>query len=204
MIKTPIYIENILSDEICKFAASSFRLHARALAYINPESVKEHGFDEKTWSLYCAPVTESLAEHLTPLVEKAVGKELWPTYSYGRVYGHGARLDRHADRRSSEYTVSLCVEKDSTPWNLVIETDNEPFSIDVQKGAAVIYSGRDYFHYRDGPFKGREQVQFFLQYVDKHGDSADLKWDTRPELGLPYEFTDPRVQEELFNQLTGL
>lgn len=203
MIKEPIYLKNLLSEELCDYANISFRMHCKALHHINPESLTEYGFDEKTWSLYCAPNTESLSEWLRPKIEKVLGKKLWPTYSYGRVYGNGAELLRHVDRRSSEYTLSLCVAKDSTPWNLVIETDNEPYAVDIQLGDGVLYSGREYFHYREGPFQGFEQTQFFLQYVDQEGDSADLKWDTRPQLGLPFEFTQEWMREEFNTQLKG-
>jgi len=203
MIKEPIYLKDIISVDMCNYAHMGFKMHCRALNQLHPGCLEEFGFDEKTWSLYCAPNTEALSEYIRPIIENAVGKKLWPTYSYGRVYGHNAELNRHVDRRSSEYTISLCVKKDIVPWNLVIETDNEPFSADIQLGDGVIYSGREYYHYREGPFKGTEQTQFFLQYVDQEGDSADLKWDTRPAMGLPFEFTQDWLREEFDQQLKG-
>ena len=45
--------------------------------------------------------------------------------------------------------------------------------------------------------QGTDQIQAFIQYVDAYGDSADLKWDSKPAMCLPFEFTKDYVKAEL-------
>jgi hypothetical protein len=146
---------------------------------------------------------ESLSLHIKPLVEDAVGKQLWSTYSYGRIYKTGAELEKHSDRRSSEYTVSCCLEKDNThDWSLVIQRlDGSCEEYYLEVGDILIYPGRDLVHWRGEKFKGAEQIQAFIQYVDKSGDSADLKWDGRPLMGLPWETARVDVKQGLTDLL---
>jgi hypothetical protein len=42
-----------------------------------------------------------------------------------------------------------------------------------------------------------KQIQAFLQYVNAEGDDAWLKWDTRPCLGLPFEYATDHVKSEI-------
>ena len=59
---------------------------------------------------YYAPIFfESLMIQLQPLVEKVVGKKLYPCYSYSRVYLSGSSLPKHKDRPPGEYGVTVCI-----------------------------------------------------------------------------------------------
>jgi hypothetical protein len=123
--------------------------------------------------------------------------KLWPTYSYDRIYYNGSELQKHVDRPSSEITISVCITKEERVWPLMIQNDNkEIFEINLDVGDIVIYSGRKHLHWRE-PFLGNKQIQAFLQYVDAAGLDAWLKWDTRPKLGLPFEWAHPSVQNEI-------
>jgi hypothetical protein len=51
-------------------------------------------------------------------------------------------------------------------------------------------------HWRN-EFTGRKQIQCFLQYVRVDGPASWLKWDTRPSLGLPYDYVGPAVKSEV-------
>ena len=44
--------------------------------------------------------------------------------------GPGAKLDKHYDRRSSEVSVSVCLEKGNTSWFLSVETEEDKVSVD--------------------------------------------------------------------------
>ena len=62
-----------------------------------------------------------------PVLEQNVGKKLWPTYSYFRIYDKGDDLKIHKDRPSCEYTVALCLGADPSnePYEIFIgEEDN--------------------------------------------------------------------------------
>ena len=91
----------------------------------------------------------------------------------------------------------MCIEKDLVDWPLYIKTDSEKiYEVNLDLGDIVIYSGRTHEHWRE-PFDGDKQIQAFLQYVNAEGDDAWLKWDTRPCLGLPFEYASQAIQSEI-------
>jgi hypothetical protein len=198
MNKTCIVIKNLVSKEICEHISNELRLIELHINSQNPKLGLEDTVPE-SFNVYCSPATESLMVHIQPEIEKRTGKTLFPTYSYARIYKTGSKLDRHLDRRSSEFTVSCCLSKDPIDWPLVIEDidTGEQFSENLNQGDILLYQGRKHFHWRDGNFKGAEQIQTFIQYVDVNGNSADLKWDTKPALGLPWSFISPALKQEL-------
>lgn len=202
-------IRNAVSIDICKFLSAEFRMLEKCVKFFNNcdgTSVgKEIGLTE-SFSVYSPLFLETLSLHVKLLVEEAVGKQLWSTYSYGRIYKTGAELEQHLDRRSSEYTVSCCLEKDAAhDWSLIVKrldgTEEEYF---LEVGDMLVYPGRDLVHWREGKFKGTEQIQAFIQYVDQHGDSSDLKWDGRPLMGLPWETARPDVHQGLEQMMDTL
>ena len=191
-------IKGAVSAELCKFLSTEFRMLEQCWRFYDKDAGKEVGQAE-SFSAYSPLFLENLSLHIKPLVEDAVGKQLWPTYSYGRIYRTGAELEKHSDRRSSEYTVSCCLEKDAVhDWSLIIQRlDGSCEEYYLEVGDILIYPGRDLVHWRGGKFKGIEQVQAFIQYVDKSGNSADLKWDGRPMMGLSWETASVKVQQGL-------
>jgi hypothetical protein len=140
---------------------------------------------------------EALSVYLKPKIEEATGLKLHPVYSYARIYYTGSKLDPHIDRSSSEITVSVCIEKDPVDWPIFIRTpEDNVYEVNLNMGDLVIYSGRRNEHWRN-VFEGTKQIQCFLMYVDANGSSAWMKWDTRPSLGLPFEYAGPEVREEM-------
>ena len=127
---------------------------------------------------------EALLDQSTPKVEQIVGKTLWPTYSFYRLYTQGMDLKRHRDRPSCEYSASICLGRSvDEDWPLF--ADETPYP--CQPGSALIYKGCDVEHWREPLPKG-EQLQVFLHYVDKEGVWGDVcRFDTRPGLGFPNE-----------------
>ena len=72
--------------------------------------------DQQVSDAYCVygdPACDSLLYQLTPLVSKVVGIELLPTYSYARIYLHGAELLPHIDRDECEYSATISLGQDS-------------------------------------------------------------------------------------------
>jgi len=204
MNKTYIVLKKAISSELCKFIAKEMQIFHDMHILNDPKSGQEPGLTQ-SWSIYSIPPFEALALELQPLVEKTIGKRLYPTYSYGRIYRFNAELTPHLDRRSSEYTLSCCIRKGFGDWELAIEDcDTKEVSIvTLEQGDVMLYQGRKHKHWRVGPFKGLEQFQIFIQYVDADGDSKDLKWDTRPVLGLPFDYAQQYVKDELEEMMKG-
>jgi hypothetical protein len=189
-------VKNAVSTELCEFLALEFAMMEEVCSLLYP-GVDLADLCKNSFARYSPLMFEALSVKLLPMVEQLTNLTLYPTYSYARIYYKNSELQKHLDRPSSEVTVSICITKDATNWPLHIQDseglDNEIF-LDV--GDLVIYSGRKHLHWRD-PFTGTSQIQAFLQYVDANGSEAWLKWDTRPKLGLPFDWTDQRVQREL-------
>ena len=119
-------------------------------------------------------------------VEDVVGKELLPTYSFSRVYVEGDELERHVDRPSCEYSVTVNVACDGEPWPIWMQDgDAEPTKVTLSPGDAVIYKGCEVHHWRGKMTRSRVNAQFMLHYVNKNGPYSEYHWDTRPGAGYP-------------------
>jgi hypothetical protein len=136
---------------------------------------------------YCDPHLDALLERVRGKMEMATGLQLWPTYSYLRVYKRGNLLKAHRDRPSSEIsiTVNLGMSADE-PWPIWIAGPQGIASVSLNPGDGLIYRGCDCFHWRE-PFSGDRLAQVFLHYVDRNGPNAEWKYDKRPSLSIADE-----------------
>ena len=135
--------------------------------------------------MYGDRVVDGLLEQLMPDVHKVVECELFPTYSYTRLYRRGATLAPHYDRAACEISVSLTVDFDSPdPWPLWLEDDTGPHAVIIPRGGGVVYAGPRMRHWRE-EFNGNWALQLFLHYVDKRGPYSGLRFDGRSRLGTP-------------------
>jgi hypothetical protein len=138
---------------------------------------------EKAFSGAAPTVTETLLDVMTPVLSKTIDCELYPTYSYLRIYKKGADLEKHQDRPSCEVSATVPLSYDSPHiWPLYIETGNKITAVELEPGDALIYKGIEVPHWRE-TFEGERQVQVFLHYVKKNGDYKEYKFDKRAGLG---------------------
>ena len=146
---------------------------------------------------------ETLMDMSTPVVEQNVGKKLFPTYSYFRIYDKGSDLKVHKDRPSCEYTVALCLGADPVdkPYEIFIGEEDETsdykyydfednnfnrYRIDHKfpmfPNNAVIFKGMDKIHWRE-ICTHDHFITVFLHYVDQEGPYKEFKYDKRDSLG---------------------
>jgi hypothetical protein len=143
---------------------------------------------------YGDPAFDGLLEFLRPRIEESCGLSLYPTYSHFRLYRHGNALKRHRDRPACEISVSLNVgQAPAAPWPIYVQGNSGAYAALLAPGDALLYRGIDLFHWREA-YPGRELVQAFLHYVDRHGPHAGRKFDGRKTLMLP---TSERHDENL-------
>jgi len=135
---------------------------------------------------YADPAMESLLLYFLPLVEENTGLELYPTYSFYRVYRNGDILEPHTDRNSCEISITVCFnynyDDEKYSWPIVMDGQK----ITMKPGDIVIYRGTELEHSR-GEFKpplDSWHVQGFFHYVDVNGKNAEYKYDKRLSLGL--------------------
>lgn len=156
-------------------------------------------------SLYADTLMETFMELAMPHVEQITERELFPTYSYFRIYKEGDVLRPHIDRPSCEISFSICLGYDVTNvtdpaycWPIHVDNscdfrhneaasrkpaaENEGLAVMLAPGDCVIYKGCEVRHWRNS-FQGNYQAQAFIHYVDKNGPYAKYKFDTRPMLG---------------------
>ena len=202
-------IRNAVSYDLANFCYNYFLLKRDAIRFMYDNNlIAENGLhgtweDEQvpgSYSIYADHVMETLLMKVLPVMKEKTGLNLVPTYSYARVYEHGAELKRHKDRPSCEISTTLNLGGD--PWaiyldptganNVIDEYKNihkpgapEGVKIDLNPGDMLIYSGCELEHWRK-PFEGKLCGQVFLHY--NHADGPFAKstlYDKRPLLGIP-------------------
>lgn len=120
-------------------------------------------------------VLDTLMKVCLPKVEKTVGKKLFPTYSYARIYKTGNELKKHKDRPACEYSVTIKLSDNRKGnWPFVIE--NKMFNLD--DGDAIIYKGCEVEHWRETcNIDDYMSGQVFLHYVDAAGPYVNEQYD---------------------------
>ena len=202
-------IRNAVSYDLANFCYNYFLLKRDAIRFMYDNNlIAENGL-HGTWkdqqvpgsySIYADHVMETLLMKVLPVMKEKTGLNLVPTYSYARVYEHGAELKRHKDRPSCEISTTLNLGGD--PWaiyldptganNVIDEYKNihkpgapEGVKVDLNPGDMLIYSGCELEHWRK-PFEGKLCGQVFLHYNHVDGRFAKTNlYDKRPILGIP-------------------
>jgi hypothetical protein len=137
---------------------------------------------EQSFSHYASPFTETLMLFLKEKIEKIVNKTLEPTYSYMRIYYEGSELKRHTDREACEYSVTISIKNDINPWDIWFETKEKDIkNIILDEGDMIVYKGTELPHWRE-KYTGKEQIQFFVHYIDINGPYKEHILDKRESL----------------------
>jgi len=103
----------------------------------------------------------------------------------------------HTDRPACEVSVSIHLGSDK-PWEFIIEDpDENPASVILEQGDAVIYLGCVGNHGRKGNYDGDHYIQIFLHYVRSRGPMewcmGDLNRTKLPE-GWQWNLVDEYKQ----------
>ena len=202
-------IRNAVSYDLANFCYNYFLLKRDAVNYMYQNNIIAQNGLHGTWtdqqvpgsySIYADHVMETLLMKVLPVMKEKTGLNLVPTYSYARVYQHGAELKRHKDRPSCEISTTLNLGGD--PWaiyldptganNVIDEYKNihkpgapKGVKVDLNPGDMLIYSGCELEHWRE-PFEGQLCGQVFLHYNHADGPFAKSNlYDKRPMLGIP-------------------
>ena len=193
----PIFIKEFLPKQILNLAYS--------YSVIKFSNQKKFIIDNQTNSLISKhgdSLMETLMDMSTPVVEQNVGKKLWPTYSFFRIYDKESDLKIHTDRESCEYTVALCLGAHpiDKPYEIFLgeEDETSDYKYYDEKGNynryridhkfpmvpnnAVIFKGRDKIHWRE-ICTHDHFITVFLHYVDQEGPYKEFKFDKRSMLG---------------------
>lgn len=163
-------IKNFLSEDEVNLARN-YMLHRHKENYEDFDFTQNNNCDTY---LYNDPLSESLLFLKLKKMEEETGLELFPTYSFARLYTYNAELKPHKDRPSCEISVTVMYGSCGEKWPIYM--DDKP--VDMKPGDACIYMGCELNHYRKN-FKGDWHAQAFLHYVDKNGPYTEYKFDKR-------------------------
>ena len=152
---------------------------------------------EGSLARYNYPPYKEIHYDVKKVVEKMIGRKLYPTYYYDRFYFRGQELKPHTDRGACEISVTYHVSTNlKKPWPFWIKTPDtyadkkktsilvqgEEKSITLEAGDAIIYKGCERPHWRDLMPKeifNRNQYyhQMFFHYVLQDGERAHYAFD---------------------------
>lgn len=191
---------NAIGKEAAKILSLEFNMLRNVFFKMNNIDTSTIGFAndamvKNSFSYYGAYCFESLMQYLQPQVEDIVGKKLYPTYSYARIYYKTSTLLKHIDRVHSQYAVSITIDDDEEHrwpiWMKDLNGEDHELVLDI--GDMCVYKGNTVYHWRE-EFKGRKQIQAFFFYTD----DEKKKFDGRPMLGMSSDFRDKSY--DIFNE----
>jgi hypothetical protein len=130
-----------------------------------------------------------------PTIEKLVDKQLYPTYTYSRIYAQNEALFVHKDRAACEYSITLTLKYDEKIWPFWIETSEGNVEVLLDVGDILIYNGVKNKHWRDA-LEGKFHYQAFLHFVDKNGPSAGCRFDGRPKFQSTQEAAEVTLRKK--------
>jgi hypothetical protein len=151
-----------------------------------------------SYSVYSDPIHAEMQEMYRYKLQSILDLEVFPTYTYSRIYMPKEVLEKHKDRPSCEISITSTLEYDTfddKPWELFIENSE---ALLLYPGDALIYKGCEAEHWRE-KFIGVFQSQVFMHYVNKNGKYHEYKYDFRPSLGSSV-LTKNTEQERICNE----
>lgn len=188
----------LLNDYLDKKALSLEMQYTVAPESLDPEyNGLPPGGDKQvpsSYAWYGDPMMDTLLEQSTSQVGELINKQLYPTYSYSRLYIKGAELVKHKDRNSCQYSTTICLGGD--PWPIFFtDKNNVEVRVDLSPGDMIIYAGCELEHWRE-PFTGDQCAQVFLHYGDEDNPIADL-FDGRVWAGVPHSINKSDLEEQV-------
>jgi hypothetical protein len=207
-------IRKAISKDLATFVANYFSIKkqvydtCRQARYISPYETllgyyeAENQQIPNTYCCYSDIAMETLLLKCQPVMEKITGLQLYPSYTYARIYKKGDELKRHKDRFSCEISTTMNLGGD--PWPIYLSpkenvgipdgkkittiSNAKGIKVDLKPGDMLVYRGMELEHWRE-KFKGEECVQVFLHYNNRKTPRAkDNVFDKRIHLGLPNWF----------------
>jgi len=185
-------VKNVLSNELRDFITQ----YALFDAMQNYNGNVGDGQSSNAHFKYADPAMETMLVILQNIMEENTGLELFPTYSYHRVYQPGSELPTHTDRPACEISCTLCInyEYEDTNYSWPIFVDGN--KIELKPGDLVIYKGFEKPHWRNKFIGGNRDwhLQGFFHYVNKNGPFSEWKYDKRNSIGEKKNSLKPYIK----------
>ena len=176
-----LFIENFLDSNTLQTISLYFENKVRREEWIASDNKDEIS----KFSYYADPLIEVILNSSCHFIGSIINKELYPTYSYSRIYQFKDELKKHVDRPSCEISVTVNVANKGKPSSIWMQYKNhDPVFFNLNPGDAILYKGCETEHWREPLLEDQLNVQFMLHYVDKFGKNSKNKYDFREKLGF--------------------
>ena len=168
--KKYVLIKEMIPKDIAKVAAQYS--HYDRASNFRPEN--ENAQIPGSHSVYGDPLMETLLNFGRKKIEQSTGLELWPTYSYYRLYKIGDVLKRHKDRPSCEISATLQISTNREDnWPIWFQLpDNSEKLVNMKNGDMAIYKGCEREHWREPLQSKYGRVGKFFNQVKKRKDDT--------------------------------
>ena len=159
----------------------------------------ENFCNTSTFQKYGDPLIESILAQKCSQIEEVVETKLYPTYSYFRLYKGGDKMPMHIDRPSCEVSVTINIANFGETKNPFCYENEKGEVIEVYQnpGDAFVYLGKEVPHGRYPHSENQVTLQCMLHYVKQNGEHSDLKFDTRPSLGMLLNTRSEEIEKEI-------
>ena len=197
-----IHLKNVLDNQSCKNLTEYLKnLVKEQQTFKDPQCPNSE-------AIHGAEQFDLLLESLTPYFEEKLGLKLYPTYSYARLYTtQGEELKNHRDRPACEISATITLGFEGDVWSIYMsdhEDKTNASKIDMAIGDAVLYKGKEKWHWREPYFEGKWQAQVFLHYVDQNGPYAEWKYDKRESLITKKDIFKPKSLDVCYTMNNAL
>lgn len=185
-----VFIQNFLPKTSCDELTNELKKSiANGLSFTDIQSPKSQ-------SVKNIEVFNNLLVYCLPHIEKITGLQLYPTYSYARLYSNNDELPIHTDKESCEISATITLGFDEKGWAIYMSDHSNGENnqeIIMNTGDVVIYKGIEKYHWRN-KLKNQWHAQVFLHYVDKNGQYADWKYDKKESLNEKLLNNEPKLE----------
>jgi hypothetical protein len=180
-----VYFKEFLPTEMVNLVSQYLENKVRLGEWTTSPPVNAAKDRISEYAFYGDPLVEVLLKDLTEKVSEITGLELYPTYSYARIYQPGESLPAHVDRDSCEISVTVNIANKGEISKIFIQGhDGISRGHTLNPGEAIVYKGREVEHSRLALKEDQLLIQIMLHYVDANNEFSDLKYDKRDKLGF--------------------
>lgn len=130
--------------------------------------------EQKVYTFHNDPINLACHATITPVIEDHLGKKLFPTHCFVRIYPKGSTLGEHYDKVTSEYAVTYC-HSSEIPWTINLHGE----SMETTQGSCILYKGNETLHGRVDPAPCTV-LQSFYFWVEKGGEFDHWKYNKDP------------------------
>lgn len=173
---TPIVLENVIKRDVLEKCQEYYKTNINAGKFTLGDR------QSKRYKHHNEPISRFLHYEMLPLIEKIVGKDLRPTYTYLSAYVKDSDLPAHTDREDCQYTVSFLIDKpEDSSWSIYFHKKQQPvkfkgrydftppisecISVDCEAGGMMMFCGQDHIHFRE-PLKDDYYNIVLLHYCE--------------------------------------